>query len=72
MVFASGDNLRVFDELDLSNMENDYGSGFFYSHRVDLHGELKLLATGVEGEGKPAVIRNKCEVVGYVCEFRKT
>lgn len=47
-------------------MEEKYGFDFFYSHRVDLHSELMLLATGEEGQGKPAMIRNKCEVVDYV------
>ncbi|KAI9642163.1 hypothetical protein NHQ30_008965 [Ciborinia camelliae] len=63
--FVSGDDLRPLLDGDLSHIEDDYGSGYFYSHRVDLHNELKLLATGVEGEGKPAVIQNKSEVVGY-------
>ncbi|KAF7871786.1 hypothetical protein EAF04_003893 [Stromatinia cepivora] len=63
--FTSGDDLRVLGVVDFSNIEEEYGSGYFYSHRVDLHTELKLLATGEEGEGKPAVIQNKCEVVGY-------
>ncbi|ESZ89778.1 hypothetical protein SBOR_9838 [Sclerotinia borealis F-4128] len=60
-----GDNLHVYEKIDLSNIEDEYGSGYFFSHRVDLHNELKLLATGIEGEGKPAVIQNRCEVVGY-------
>ncbi|CAD6445785.1 4b2ebc84-1b8a-41b5-883e-30fb027223f2 [Sclerotinia trifoliorum] len=62
---TSGDDLRVLTVIDVSNTEEEYGSRFFYSHRVDLHTELKLLATGEEGQGKPAVIQNKCEVVGY-------
>lgn len=64
--FISGDKLNPLQEIDLSNIENEYGSGYFYSHRVDLHNELRLLATGEEGVGKPAVIHNKCQVVGYV------
>lgn len=63
--YTSGDDLRVLNVVDHSNIEEEYGSGYFYSHRVDLHTELKLLATGEEGQGKPAVIQNKCEVVGY-------
>lgn len=64
--FNSGDKLHQLFKVDLSNIEDEYGSGFYYSHRVDLHTELKLLATGVEGQGQPAVIQNRCAVVGYV------
>ncbi|EMR90947.1 putative salicylate hydroxylase protein [Botrytis cinerea BcDW1] len=62
---TSGDELLDTHEIECSNMEEKYGFDFFYSHRVDLHSELMLLATGEEGQGKPAMIRNKCEVVDY-------
>ncbi|KAF7952672.1 hypothetical protein EAE96_005903 [Botrytis aclada] len=62
---TSGDELVDTHVVEWSNMEEKYGFKSFYSHRVDLHTELKLLATGEEGEGKPAVIRNRCEVVDY-------
>ncbi|KAB8299319.1 hypothetical protein EYC80_001392 [Monilinia laxa] len=66
--FTSGDDLRLLSTVDLRDIESEFGSGYFYSHRVDLHSELMGLATGEEGMGKPAVVRNKCEVVGYNTE----
>ncbi|RAL67000.1 hypothetical protein DID88_007780 [Monilinia fructigena] len=66
--FTSGDKLRVLGTVDLRDVESEFGSGYFYSHRVDLHSELMGLAMGEEGMGKPAVVRNKCEVVGYNTE----
>lgn len=56
----------MLSNADLRDIENEFGSGYFYSHRVDLHSELMLLATREEGVGKPAVVQNKSEVVGYV------
>ncbi|TGO13540.1 hypothetical protein BTUL_0068g00490 [Botrytis tulipae] len=60
-----GEELVDTNLIEWSNTEEKYGYESFYSHRVDLHTELKLLATGEEGEGKPAVIYNRCEVVDY-------
>ncbi|KAF5875526.1 putative salicylate hydroxylase protein [Botrytis fragariae] len=62
---TSGNELVNSHVIEWSNTEEKYGFKSFYSHRVDLHTELKLLATGEEGEGKPAVIYNRCEVVDY-------
>ncbi|KAF7923727.1 uncharacterized protein EAE98_007545 [Botrytis deweyae] len=62
---TSGNELVDTHVIEWSNMKEKYGTSSFYSHRVDLHTELKLLATGEEGEGKPAVIYNRCEVVDY-------
>ncbi|QSZ29965.1 hypothetical protein DSL72_004483 [Monilinia vaccinii-corymbosi] len=66
--FTSGDNLHILSDDDLSDIEDKFGSGYFYSHRVDLHAELMLLATQEEGQGTPAMIQNKSEVVGYNTE----
>ncbi len=48
-----------------SNAET-YGAPLFFSHRVDLHEELKRLATDPDGPGIPAEIHIKSEVVRYV------
>ncbi|KAK5655643.1 hypothetical protein OQA88_5574 [Cercophora sp. LCS_1] len=42
-----------------------FGVPFYFAHRVDLHEALKVLATGDEGVGKPAVIHLKSAVASY-------
>ena len=44
-----------------------FGAPFFFAHRVDLHQELKRLATEIDGPETPANIHLKSEVVSYVC-----
>ena len=51
-----------------SNAET-YGAPLFFSHRVDLHAELRRLATDPDGPGIPAVIHLKSEAVSYVRLF---
>jgi salicylate hydroxylase len=46
----------------LANIEHDYGSPWFFFHRVDLHNELKKLAFDTPGEGPPAILRLGCKV----------
>jgi len=47
-------------------MEETFGAAFYYAHRVDLHNELKHLATSEDGPGKPAEILLKKDAVEYV------
>jgi len=63
---AHGKTLEKFHEADDSYITEKFGSPWFFAHRVDLHEELKLLATQQEGEGKPAVVNLRSEVVKYV------
>lgn len=60
-------DLKVFSHSDNSNTAEKYRAPWFFAHRVDLHTELKRLATEPAGSGKPAVIHLKSEVVKYVC-----
>ncbi|KAF8848702.1 salicylate hydroxylase [Acephala macrosclerotiorum] len=62
---AHGKSLKTFHETDERYIEAAFGAPWFLVHRVDLHEELKRLATMVEGEGKPAVVHLKSEVVSY-------
>lgn len=55
--------MNVWDGDDI---EREFGARFWLAHRVDLHAELKLLATRDEGPGNPVRIETGCEVVGYV------
>ncbi|PQE26387.1 salicylate hydroxylase protein [Rutstroemia sp. NJR-2017a BBW] len=66
-IFASAHDLKTFDEQFFDHIEREYGAKFYYSHRVDLHEELMKLATE-EGEGIPARVRNRAEVVKYNTE----
>jgi salicylate hydroxylase len=64
---ANAATLQKFHESEESYIEPTFGAPWFLSHRVDLHDELKRLATQKEGEGKPAVVHLKSEVARYVC-----
>ncbi|KAH8597191.1 2-polyprenyl-6-methoxyphenol hydroxylase [Bisporella sp. PMI_857] len=67
-IFAKGDTLSTFSELGYEDLEKRYGAKFYYAHRVDLHAELKLLATQEEGGGKPARIESGRRATNYVAE----
>jgi salicylate hydroxylase len=56
----------LFYEEDQRQIEKDYGAAFYLSHRVDLHNELKFLATREDAEGKTVKVLTGKEVVGYV------
>jgi salicylate hydroxylase len=66
---AHGATLVKFHEADDTYITEKFGSPWFFAHRVDLHEELKRLATQEEGEGKPAVVHLKSEVIKYVRSF---
>jgi salicylate hydroxylase len=63
---AKGPTLEKFHESDEGYIVEQFGAPWFFAHRVDLHEELKILATGMEGEGRPAVVHLSSGVVGYV------
>lgn len=63
---ADGHSLAHFYENTYDSIEQDYGAAWYYAHRVDLHEELKTLATTTHGQGVPAIIYPHSEVVQYV------
>jgi len=63
---AHGNSMVKFHETDDSYITKKYGAPWFFAHRVDLHEELKRLATGTKGEGAPAVVHLKSEVIKHV------
>ena len=63
---AHADTLEPIHFSELVDIESVYSAPWFLSHRVDLHNELKLLATQDEGPGEPAKIHLRAEVTGIV------
>ena len=63
---ASGTTLERLHTMRHDSLQKDYGAPWFFSHRVDLHTELKRLATGPEGPGGPALVHLSSEVVEFV------
>ncbi|CAL3964868.1 hypothetical protein PZA11_002229 [Diplocarpon coronariae] len=62
---AHGSTLVAFQESDDSYVAEKFGAPWYFAHRVDLHEELKRLATRAEGGGRPAVVHLKSEVTKY-------
>ncbi|KAK2630263.1 hypothetical protein QTJ16_001083 [Diplocarpon rosae] len=62
---AHGSTLVTFQENDNGDVAEKFGAPWYFAHRVDLHEELKRLATRTEGEGRPAVVHLKSEVTRY-------
>lgn len=67
---AQGTTLVKFHEGDESYITEKFGSPWYFAHRVDLHEEMKRLATQIEGEGKPAVVTLSSDVIEYVSLLR--
>ena len=66
---ANGKTMEKFHVGTEDYIEKKFGAPWFFAHRVDLHGELRRLATGDEGAGIPVTMQLKAEVVGYVSFF---
>lgn len=66
---ASGRTMEIYQETDATSIEPIYGAPWYLAHRVDLHEELRRLATQSDGEGTPAVVHLKSPVVGYVSKW---
>ncbi|KAL3961143.1 FAD binding domain-containing protein [Purpureocillium lilacinum] len=47
------------------NIEENYGAPIYSVHRVDLHDQLKALATGDDGPGKPCKLHVRATAVDY-------
>lgn len=63
---AKGTTLEKFATSDDGYIESTFGAPWFFAHRVDLHEELKRLATETESEGRPVKIHLKSSVQTYV------
>ncbi|KAI9763519.1 MAG: hypothetical protein M1840_000472 [Geoglossum simile] len=60
---ARADTLQPLYQGSFSHFADKYGSPWYSSHRVDLHNELKLLATEDGAGGKPVKINLASKVV---------
>ncbi|OLN94136.1 3-hydroxybenzoate 6-hydroxylase 4, partial [Colletotrichum chlorophyti] len=59
-----GDTLNTVHTLDLGAIGQKYGSPWYFAHRVDLHQELKRMATAADG-GPPLSFKLRSEVTKY-------
>ncbi|KFY62264.1 hypothetical protein V497_02473 [Pseudogymnoascus sp. VKM F-4516 (FW-969)] len=62
---AESATLKVFHEADEGYVAEKFGAPWWWCHRVDLHEALKALALGKEGQGTPAIVHLKHEVIEY-------
>ncbi|KAE8376614.1 hypothetical protein BDV26DRAFT_293950 [Aspergillus bertholletiae] len=62
---AHGSSLKPVTQVDCSKCGEAYGAPWLLVHRVDLHSELRRLATSEEGPGLPVEIVLNSKVVGY-------
>ena len=51
------------------NIKETYGVPLYTVHRVDLHNQLRLLATQEDGPGYPVDLQVRADVVDYVSLF---
>ncbi|KAI9822970.1 MAG: cis-Golgi t-SNARE syntaxin [Phylliscum demangeonii] len=61
---VSGITLQKQFALDFHNVVERYGERYASFHRVDLHNELKRLATAPDGIGRPVDVRLRAKVTG--------
>ncbi|KAK2760997.1 salicylate hydroxylase [Colletotrichum kahawae] len=59
-----GDTLDLVHSLELGVIADKYGSPWYFAHRVDLHQELKRMATAAD-VGPPLTIKLRSEVMSY-------
>ncbi|RDW68710.1 putative salicylate hydroxylase [Aspergillus mulundensis] len=65
---ASGRTLDVESSVTYPDFTPIYGGPWLLAHRVDLHNELRRVATGTEKPGKPVELTLRAEVVDYDVE----
>ncbi|KAH8798352.1 salicylate hydroxylase [Xylogone sp. PMI_703] len=60
--------LEKFHVMEHGNATEDFGAPFYFVHRADFQGELRMLATEERGEGPPVVVHLKTPVTKYILE----
>ncbi|KAI6643888.1 hypothetical protein MCOR14_001697 [Pyricularia oryzae] len=64
-IFSPSQRDKVLAYSDFRHNIKTHKAHLYYAHRVDLHENLKRMATAPDGPGTPAVIKTKSEVVLY-------
>ena len=62
----NGTTMEVLMPNYLQNIEETYGTPLYSVHRVDLHNQLRLLATQKDGPGYPVDIQVRAKSVDYI------
>ena len=62
----NGMTMDVIIPKYFENIEKTYGAPLYSAHRVDIHNQLRLLATQSDGPGHPVDIQVRAKVVSYV------
>lgn len=63
---ADGKTLNQTYNNEYSAIQSSHGAPWFLAHRVDLHAELKRMATTEDGIGKPVILKPNSRVIHYV------
>lgn len=61
-----GTNMQVLIPNYYKDCESTWGLPMYAVHRVDLHNQLRLLATQKQGPGYPCDIQVRSKVIEYV------
>lgn len=62
---VNGSNMETIVPNYYANIKERFGSPVYSAHRVDLHDQLKVLATGDDGPGQPCKLHVRSTVVDY-------
>lgn len=71
MSLIDGTNMEIIIPNYYKDCEATWGWPMYAVHRVDLHTQLRLLATGTEGPGRPCDVQVNSKVVDYVSDGPK-
>lgn len=71
MSLVDGTNMQTLVPTYYKDCETTWGLPMYAVHRVDLHNQLRQLATQAEGLGRPCKVRVLAKVVDYDAENGK-
>lgn len=66
-----GTNMEVLVPSYYKDCESTWGLPMYTVHRVDLHTQLRQLATETEGPGQPCDVQVRSKVVEYVGDRKR-
>ena len=64
--YLNGKTMKMILPNYLQNIEETYGTPLYSVHRVDLHNQLRLLATQEDGPGHPVDVQVRTKIIHYV------